>query len=751
MNQRRRLAALSEHMESRLVLSPVVFMPTSRPAVDNVDDAGDVLVVDQPQRVDVPDDGEASGSSGRTGNSGRGPAEVSRTTEVVEPTTTSQSTAMRQTTQTEPAALENSSTPAQPADQRSREGTAATEPNATVADEPASHNTAEQRAADTPAQQQESETPTEAPIVQPEQPTVASEEPVREEQQPTRSSADQTSTTDSTQQPSRETAAPDVAAEDWNSSETTSESQTETDQTATTGTTSSEQTRSTDQPAMTSKSEQPDVRPHTMETTDSPPADSSTGSETNSVGAAEPRPDSVVATDANNTPESRAEEESVAVEPESRTETRSKRSPQVQTAADAETDHNAGTVQASEERTTSTDERRPVTTTQTSPEADESSTRPVDEDIDRPETKGDGSTIRSASTVSESRAATAVDAGNGAAVSVTDSSTDHRNIRVSVAANTVRPVTLETETVRTDTETRDEATELTAEATTTVATNDDKADDSGAVTDSLESTASEVRPANDAASLPPAIGTTDSDVQYSRPGDVEHRHTPVDQPVNFTDSATTLRGIDTGSTDLQYTAFPSASATADERTLSSDGLLFSSVHPVSDNAASQTVFGDATRLGLMLAAINHAGRRSGSLIAFSDRADEAGNEGSYYSKERRRRRAPTGRRMPTAFDSLRRATNLLETIDERASIPCAAPSCDALFADADMMSVLFRETEEDGATGAAANGVLLGGLLLGTAGLALSKAGQFRSRRTGNVRPRPAAPRYSGRTLVFAD
>ena len=170
-----------------------------------------------------------------------------------------------------------------------------------------------------------------------------------------------------------------------------------------------------------------------------------------------------------------------------------------------------------------------------------------------------------------------------------------------------------------------------------------------------------------------------------------------------------------------------------------------------EQTANHTVFGEATRLGLMLAAVNHMGRRSGSLVAFSDAADEVGNDGFIYSKERRRRRVPIGRRMPTAFERLRRTTSYLETVDERAAIPNANPSSDLLFANAAMMTVLYQESENSSDDSADKFNWMLGGLAASLTGLAAGRAGQLRRRNNKSARPAPVPPRYSGKTLVFAD
>ncbi|MEO1979862.1 MAG: hypothetical protein ABGZ24_05050, partial [Fuerstiella sp.] len=160
---------------------------------------------------------------------------------------------------------------------------------------------------------------------------------------------------------------------------------------------------------------------------------------------------------------------------------------------------------------------------------------------------------------------------------------------------------------------------------------------------------------------------------------------------------------------------------------------------------THTFFGDATRVGLMLAAVNHAGRRSGSLISVTESLEEQRSEGSPYSRERRRRRGPTGRRMPTSFDRLRQAINPLETVDEHSALP----SPDAVFADAASMSLLYQSNFGGGQP--PRYGFLWGSLLLGGAGLAVNRAGRGRRSQTRRPLIPPAAPRNSGETLKFSD
>ena len=162
---------------------------------------------------------------------------------------------------------------------------------------------------------------------------------------------------------------------------------------------------------------------------------------------------------------------------------------------------------------------------------------------------------------------------------------------------------------------------------------------------------------------------------------------------------------------------------------------------------THTFFGDATRVGLMLAAINHAGRRSGSLISVTESWEELRGEGSPYSRERRRRRSSTARRMPTSFDRLRQAINPLESVDENNSLPSALPSPDAVFADAASMSLLYKN--DFGGRPAPRSGFLWGSLLLGGAGLAVNRAGRSRKPQKARQLIPPSAPRNTGETLKF--
>ena len=165
--------------------------------------------------------------------------------------------------------------------------------------------------------------------------------------------------------------------------------------------------------------------------------------------------------------------------------------------------------------------------------------------------------------------------------------------------------------------------------------------------------------------------------------------------------------------------------------------------------STHTFFGDATRVGLMLAAVRHAGRRSGTVFSVVDSAEELRGEGAPYSKERRRRRAATARRVPTTFDRLRQAVNSLESVDEHNSLPNAVPAPDAVFADAASMSLLYQHNF--GSSHSERNGILWGSLLLGGAGLAASQASRRRKSQPRRPLTPPSVPRNGGETLRFAD
>ncbi|MEQ9408727.1 MAG: hypothetical protein RIK87_13405, partial [Fuerstiella sp.] len=153
------------------------------------------------------------------------------------------------------------------------------------------------------------------------------------------------------------------------------------------------------------------------------------------------------------------------------------------------------------------------------------------------------------------------------------------------------------------------------------------------------------------------------------------------------------------------------------------------------------------RLGLLLATVRHVGVRKGAGFTLADGLSDSQEDHSVYSRERRRRRAAAGRRAATTFDRLRQTTNPLESVDEYNAIACATPSCDEVFADAAIMSVLYQ-LEDDTVDSRADRGWLFGGLLAGAAGVAARRAAKSRKVPT---RPLPATPRYSGQTLKLAD
>jgi hypothetical protein len=262
----------------------------------------------------------------------------------------------------------------------------------------------------------------------------------------------------------------------------------------------------------------------------------------------------------------------------------------------------------------------------------------------------------------------------------------------------------------------------------------------------------------------PEVVAVDTEAESALPaiveleaGQIQHGDRPTDPALQirtdtqrgWSDSPTTKRSvIDAAVVQTLYTRYRTP---ANNSSLLASNLLATTPLLNFEQTANHTVFGEATRLGLMLAAVNHMGRRSGSLVAFSDAADEVGNDGFIYSKERRRRRVPIGRRMPTAFERLRRTTSYLETVDERAAIPNANPSSDLLFANAAMMTVLYQESENSSDDSADKFNWMLGGLAASLTGLAAGRAGQLRRRNNKSARPAPVPPRYSGKTLVFAD
>jgi hypothetical protein len=195
-------------------------------------------------------------------------------------------------------------------------------------------------------------------------------------------------------------------------------------------------------------------------------------------------------------------------------------------------------------------------------------------------------------------------------------------------------------------------------------------------------------------------------------------------------------------------------ATTSDSSTSLQWLMMAEAPPVTDadherSESTHTFFGDATRVGLMLAAVRHAGRRSGSVFSVVDSPEELRGEGAAYSKERRRRRAATARRMPTTFDRLRQAIHSLESVDEHNSLPNAVPSPDAVFADAASMSLLYQNNF--GSSHSERSGFLWGSLLLGGGALAANRASRSRKSQPRRELIPPSAPRNGGETLRFAD
>lgn len=182
------------------------------------------------------------------------------------------------------------------------------------------------------------------------------------------------------------------------------------------------------------------------------------------------------------------------------------------------------------------------------------------------------------------------------------------------------------------------------------------------------------------------------------------------------------------------------------RAAESVNLNFFSPSPSAEYHASQTLFGDATRLGIMLAAINHAGRRSGSMLTFSLQDQDVRSDSSLSGSERKRRQSLFGRRRSGSSERTRLPFKTFESVDERNAISCTTESVDFVFADAATMCVLFQE-REDSEDNFRRNS-LFSGLLLGTAAAAACRKGK--RKRTGSTqRPRAAAPRYDGDTIVF--
>ena len=163
--------------------------------------------------------------------------------------------------------------------------------------------------------------------------------------------------------------------------------------------------------------------------------------------------------------------------------------------------------------------------------------------------------------------------------------------------------------------------------------------------------------------------------------------------------------------------------------------------------ATHTVFGDATRLAIMLAAVNHAGRRSGSMINYSTLDDDHRADGSGFTPDRRRKKSMNSRKPSRTANRLPCSFNPHEAIDEKQTIGALEETPDNLFANAASMCVLFDEPQQKGSSND--NG-LLAGILLGftATGVAARKAAKLKSRPT--ARPKPAVPRYSGATVVFS-
>ncbi|MDG1894634.1 MAG: hypothetical protein P8J37_06980 [Fuerstiella sp.] len=167
------------------------------------------------------------------------------------------------------------------------------------------------------------------------------------------------------------------------------------------------------------------------------------------------------------------------------------------------------------------------------------------------------------------------------------------------------------------------------------------------------------------------------------------------------------------------------------------------------NATTETFFGDATRVGLMLATVRHAGRRSGNAFRVTESLDELRSEGSSCSRERRRRRAAMARSMPTSFHRTRQVIYPLEYVDGHNSLPNARPSTDDVFADAASMSLLYQDNF--GSSDSSRPGVPWSILLLGGAGFAVNRAGRNRKSQTPRQLIPPPVPRSAGETLKFAN
>jgi len=312
----------------------------------------------------------------------------------------------------------------------------------------------------------------------------------------------------------------------------------------------------------------------------------------------------------------------------------------------------------------------------------------------------------------------------------------------------------ETETTKQTPATRDTTTVSQTKPSRADATDDDKTVDESDVTEravteiASETVSDRMLPANDAATIVAALITTrqnDSDHSQTQPQISPDTAIPgVTEPES---SAPSLPSSPT--THIRLDTTPADSP--QHFSLQSNQLTDLAAASGNDMIVSQTLFGDATHVGLMLAAINHAGRRSGTVFGFADLSDEVKNETTVPTKERRRRNL-TARRAVNPFNRIRGTVNPLETVDERNTIASVTPSCDALFADAAMMSILFREADRRSSSdGSWQQTTVLGGLAAGGSGLAARKARQLRRKRINAARPRPPKPRSNAKTLIFAD
>ena len=164
--------------------------------------------------------------------------------------------------------------------------------------------------------------------------------------------------------------------------------------------------------------------------------------------------------------------------------------------------------------------------------------------------------------------------------------------------------------------------------------------------------------------------------------------------------------------------------------------------------AVHTVFGDATRLAIMLAAVNHAGRRSGSLVNYSAMDEDCRTEAGSSTPERRRRRSANSRKPSRAANRLPCSFNPHEAVNDSQTIGALEATPDCFFANSASMCVLFNESSE---TESGSHDSLLAGILLGVTAGSVAARQARRRKAAATVRPKPAAPRYSGATVVFAD